>query len=164
MCITRSLCAARKLISSWYRKYYPCIVTHFSFSRVCTQTHAQLLLCFQCLEQILLFTASPSTAESASPDSLKSLTTLYASVGSKLVADILSSHMRCIYSSLQTSQPMALVASAVKLLTAMVLQGPSAARDIQQSFNFGYKPLETLPSRTGVPQVSAEDITVCRLS
>ena len=131
---------------------------------MCTQTHIQLLLCFQCLEQILLFTASPATAESASPDSLKSLTKLCSSVGSKLVADILSSHMRCIYSSLQTSQPMRLIASAVKFLTAMVLQGPSAARDVQQSFNFGYKPLEMLPSRTHVPQVSADDVIVCRLN
>ena len=114
----------------------------------------QLLVCFQCLEQVLLFTASPSLpADSASPDSNKSSAMHYTSVGLKLVATILSSHMRCIYSCLQTTQPMRLVASCLKLLTAMVLQGPSTARDIQQSFNFGYKPLQLLPSRTHQLQV-----------
>ena len=119
--------------------------------------HLQLLVCFQCLEQLLLFTASPSlpttddlhvTASSAT--SAKH----YASVGSTVVSTILTSHMRCIYSCLQTSQPMRLVASWMKLLTAMVLQGPGTARDIQQSFNFGYKPHEILPSRTHLLQVS----------
>ena len=85
-----------------------------------------------------------------------SLAKLYSSIGAKLVAAILSNHMRCIYTSLQSSQPMRLVASCLKLLTAMVLQGPRVARDIQQSFNFGYKPLEVLPSRTHLLEVSAE--------
>ena len=125
------------------------------YNAICTCMHLQLLVCFQCLEQLLLFTASPSlptTADSAA--SPASSAKHYASVGSTLVSTILTNHMRCIYSCLQTSQPMRLVASCLKLLTAMVLQGPGTARDIQQSFNFGYKPLEVLPSRTHLLPVS----------
>jgi hypothetical protein len=117
--------------------------------------HLQLLLCFQCLEQVLLFTASPSLPVTVdSTTSPASSASHYVSVGSMLVSTILTSHMRCIYSCLQTSQPMRLVASCLKLLTAMVLQGPGTARDIQQSFNFGYRPLEVLPSRTHLLEVS----------
>lgn len=104
---------------------------------------------------MLLFTASPSlpAADSTSPGSARASANHYASVGSRLVSTILTSHMRCIYSCLQTTQPMRLVASCLKLLTAMVLQGPATAKDIQQSFNFGYKPLEVLPNRTHLLQV-----------
>ena len=84
------------------------------------------------------------------------LAKLYSSAGAKLVAAILSNHMRCVYTSLQSTQPVRLVASCLKLLTAMVLQGPRVARDIQQNFNFTYKPLDVLPGRTHLLEVSVE--------
>ena len=48
---------------------------------------------------------------------------------------------------------MRLVASCLRLLTAMVAQGPNAAREVQRMFNFGYKPLEVFPTRTHIVQV-----------
>lgn len=109
----------------------------------------QLLLCFECLENILLHIASlDSSAQSDSG------TGMGHSLGHKLVCAILRDHMRPIYSSLMTSCPMKLVASCLRLLTAMVLQGHQAARDVQQGFNFGYKPLIVFPNRTHRVKVS----------
>ena len=137
----------------------------YMYDAICTHCiHLQLQVCFQCLEQLLLWTASPSLPTTV--DSTASSATSakhYASVGTTVVSTILTSHMRCIYSCLQTSQPMRLVASCLKLLTAMVLQGPGTARDIQQSFNFGYKPLEVLPSRTYLLLVSLVDCYVSKV-
>jgi len=63
--------------------------------------------------------------------------------------------MRPVYSSLVTMVPMKLVAACLKLLVAMVAQGPRSARELQQAFNFGYKPLEFLPQKTHKIQVRA---------
>lgn len=103
----------------------------------------QLLLCFECLESVLLHTASLDSSVQS-----ESSTGTGPSLGLKLVSAILHDHMRPIYSSLMTSCPMKLVAACLRLLTAMVLQGHQAARDVQQIFNFGYKPLIVFPNRT----------------
>ena len=108
----------------------------------------QLLLCFKCLEAILLHTASLESAAQSD-----SGTGMGPSAGHQLVGAILRDHMRPIYSSLMASCPMKLVASGLRLLTAMVLQGRLAARDVQQGFNFGYKPLIVFPNRTHRVQV-----------
>ena len=108
----------------------------------------QLLLCFQCLEQVLLFTASTDGHQC-----------INSSAGSKLVQSILRNHMRPVYSSLVTTAPMMLIAACLKLLTAMVTQGPRSAREVQQTFNFGYKPLEFLPHKSHHIQVRALLIT-----
>ena len=97
-----------------------------------------MLLCFECLESILLHAASQSQSDSG----------MGPSPGHKLVGVILRDHMRPLYSALMTSCPMRLVAACLRLLTAMVMQGHTAARDVQQSFNFAYKPLIVFPNRT----------------
>lgn len=100
-----------------------------------------MLLCFECLESILLHTASlQSQSDSGSG--------MGSSPGHKLLGAILQDHMRPLYSALMTSCPMKLVAACLRLLTAMVMQGRTAARDVQQTFNFSYKPLIVFPNRT----------------
>ena len=100
-----------------------------------------MLLCFECLEAILLYTASlQSQSDSGSG--------MGQSPGHKLVGAILRDHMRPLYSALMTSCPMRLVGACLRLLTAMVMQGHTAARDVQQTFNFAYKPLLVFPNRT----------------
>lgn len=113
--------------------------------------YLQLLLCFECLEHVLLHTASLDSSVQS-----ESGTGTGLSLGHKLVSAILRDHMRPIYSSLMTSCPMKLVAACLRLLTAMVLQGHQAARDVQQSFNFGYKPLVVFPNRTHRVKVCSE--------
>lgn len=63
--------------------------------------------------------------------------------------------MRPVYSSLVTTVPMVLIAACLRLLAAMVAQGPRSAREVQQTFNFGYKPLEFLPHKSHLIQVRA---------
>ena len=113
------------------------------------RTHTQLLLCFHCLEQVLLYTASPSSSN------LPSTSTLSHSPGTRLVQTILKNHMRPIYSSLLTAGPNKLIAACLHLLAAMVTQGLVSAREVQLVFNFGYKPLQILPNRTNRIQVGS---------
>ncbi len=119
-----------------------CTIVLYPFLSIPSSPH-QVLLCFQCLEQILLFTASPPTPH-----------TLSHSPGTGLVQAILKDHMRPIYSSLATANPNKLIAACVRVLTAMVAQGNQSARDVQLVFNFGYKPLGMLCGRTHTIQVS----------
>lgn len=56
--------------------------------------------------------------------------------------------MRCVYHTLLSTQPMKLVQSSLRLLTAMVMQGAESAKQVQLVFNFAYKPLETFFNRT----------------
>lgn len=63
--------------------------------------------------------------------------------------------MRPVYSSLVTTVPMVLIAACLRLLAAMVAQGPRSAREVQRTFNFGYKPLEFLPHKSHLIQVRA---------
>ena len=61
-----------------------------------------------------------------------------------------------------TSVPMRLVAACLRALVAMVMQGTESARELQQVFNFGYKPLEVFPNRTNPVQASIDWYrTVC---
>ena len=106
-----------------------------------------MLLCFECLESILLHTASLQTQSDSGSG-------MGQSPGHKLVGTILRGHMRPLYSALMTSCPMRLVAACLRLLTAMVMQGTTTARDIQQTFNFTYKPLSVFPNRTNRIKVS----------
>ena len=128
----------------------------------CLLSHVQLLLCFRCLEQILLYTASTTTLPpaqysapiSSAPSSASSFSKLSHSVGSKLVQAVLQNHMRPIYSSLMSTAPTKLMGSCLGLLAAMVTQGSRSAREVQLIFNFGYKALGVLPSRTNKIPVS----------
>ena len=99
-------------------------------------------MCFSCLEQVLLYTASSESDP------------VLASAGLQLTQSILSTHMRTIYSSLVTAAPARLICACLCLLSAMVTQGPAAAREVLQGFNFGYKPLGLLLAKT-------EKIKVC---
>ena len=111
-----------------------------SYVKVCS---LQMLLCFECLETILLHTASLQASTESDTG-----TGMGSSPGHALVGAILRDHMRPLYSALMPSCPMKLVAACLRLLTAVVMQGRTAARDVQQSFNFAYKPLFVLPNRT----------------
>lgn len=102
----------------------------------------QVILCFKCLEQVLLFTAAPPT--SATPAAVKH----YCTSGHRLVQRLLSGHMRCVYHALLSTQPMRVVLSCFRLLAAMVLQGSASARMVLQGFNCSYKPLETFFGKT----------------
>ncbi len=111
---------------------------------------SQLLLCFELLEEMLLFTASNETSVSSFPTS----TVPYHIIGVKLTQTLTVDHLRVFYSSLMTSVPMRLVAACLRVLVAMVMQGTESARELQQVFNFGYKPLEVFPNRTNPIQAS----------
>ena len=111
------------------------------------------LLCFQCLELILLHTASLEPEISTGTTAASTGTGVRLSPGHLLVSAILRDHMHPLYSSLQVSCPNKLVGATLRLLTAMVVQGHQAARDVQHLFNFGYKPLSLLPGRTHRIQV-----------
>ncbi|CAI8045559.1 Nucleolar pre-ribosomal-associated protein 1, partial [Geodia barretti] len=83
------------------------------------------------------------------------------SPGHKLVGAILRDHMRPLYSALMTSCPMRLVGACLRLLTAMVMQGHTAARDVQQTFNFAYKPLLVFPNRTNRIKGTSDSVRTC---
>ena len=107
----------------------------------------QLLLCFSCLEKILLHTTS-------TPSSSSSSSKFDHTIGRKLVQSLLASHMRPVYFSITSYAPNGLTAAALQLLTAMVAQGPRAARDVQVAFNFNFKPVGLLAHRTAALHVS----------
>lgn len=56
--------------------------------------------------------------------------------------------MRPVYSSLVSVAPHKLTAASLRLLAAMVAQGPASAREVQLVFNFSYKPVGLLPNKT----------------
>ena len=109
----------------------------------------QVLLGFLCLEPVLLFTASqPSDSNFAKE----------RSVGQRLVHQLMESHTKHLHSSLTTSRPDKLTASTLRLLTAMVMQGPSTAREVAAWFNFAYKPVDLLANRTDKIQVRTKEL------
>ncbi len=123
-------------------------------------------MCFQCLEQILLFTAAPPPAtpisdgdpptavpaseEQEVPAMPTSCLTAkqYHTIGHRLVQKLLCNHLKSFYHSLMSSLPMKLVGACLRLLAAMVMQGADSAREIQLVFNFSYKPLVSLVNKT----------------
>lgn len=104
----------------------------------------QLLLCFKCLEPVLLFTSAPPTTATPTPTAIKQFRT----TGHRLVQRLLTHHTRPIYRSLLSTQPTKLAQSCLRLLAAMVMQGLDSARQVQQVFNFGYKPLQAFFGKT----------------
>lgn len=112
----------------------------------------QLLLCFSCLEQVLLLTAALPT--SATPTVMKQLCTS----GRRLVQRLISSHMKSVYHCLLSAVPARLTGACLRLLAAMVMQGADSAREVQLVFNFGYKPLGTFPGKT---TPTSDSSTVC---
>ena len=64
-----------------------------------------------------------------------------------IVQRVLQSHLSLLYSCLNPANPPQVIKSALKLLTAMVTQGASAAREVQRSFDFTLKSLSSLPNK-----------------
>ena len=126
----------------------------------------QLLVCFQCLEQVLLFTAAPPTSgenpttssSGEAPPTVTPTSSLivkqYHTIGHRLVQKLLAQHLKCFYHSLMSSLPMKLVGACLRLLAAMVMQGADSAREVQLVFNFSYKPLAVLVNKTTPISVS----------
>ena len=90
----------------------------------------------------MLFTASQPSGSSKE-----------RSIGQRLVHQLMECHTKHLHSSLTSSKPDKLTASTLRLLTAMVMQGPATAREIAAWFNFAYKPVDLLASRTDKIQV-----------
>ena len=82
------------------------------------------------LEDILLFTADDEH---------------YVTMGSRLATALLESHMTSINYSLSPNKPAVLVAAALKLLTAIVMQGRNTAIEVLNKFDFGSSYLDPLP-------------------
>ena len=89
--------------------------------------------CLEILESILLSTAEDSHLSSRT--------------GMLIVQRVLLSHLSLLYSCLNPANPPEVIKSALKLLTAMVTQGASAAREVQRSFDFTLKSLSSLPNK-----------------
>lgn len=94
------------------------------------------------MEQIFLFTAVVDS-ETKLTDHNK----LYQSIGSRLATCLLSSHLGSIYFSLSPNKPDILCAAALRLLTAVVMQGPATATEFLVLFDFGSSSLNALPHR-----------------
>ena len=95
------------------------------------------------LEQIFLFTAVVDSETTQLTDDNK----LYQSIGSRLATSLLSSHLGSIYFSLSPNKPDILCAAALRLLTAVVMQGPATATEFLVLFDFGLSSLNALPHR-----------------
>ena len=67
--------------------------------------------------------------------------------GMSIVQRVLLRHLSLLYSCLNPANPPEVIKSALKLLTAMVTQGASAAREVQRSFDFSLKSLSSLPNK-----------------
>ena len=85
------------------------------------------------LESILLYTAEESQ--------------LANRLGVSIVQLVLQGHMKLLYSCLNPGNPPEVIKAALKLLTAMVTQGSSTAREVQSSFDFTLKSLGALPNK-----------------
>ena len=68
----------------------------------------------------------------------------------------MEAHSKQLHFSLTTSRPDKLAASTLRLLTAMVMQGPATAKEISSWFNFTYKPVDLLANRTDKIQVCVD--------
>lgn len=67
--------------------------------------------------------------------------------GMSIVQRVLQGHLKLLYSCLNPTSPPEVIKSTLRLLTAMVTQGPSAAREVQRSFDFILKSLSSLPNK-----------------
>uniref|UniRef100_A0A670I5H5 URB1 ribosome biosis homolog n=1 Tax=Podarcis muralis TaxID=64176 RepID=A0A670I5H5_PODMU len=93
---------------------------------------SEMLLIFQALESILLRTASDLSH--------------FSVVGMNIVKKLINSYMRLIYAALY-SESHRLSRQCLILLSAMVSQGPDAARDVYSHFDFNNKFLPSLVKR-----------------
>ena len=73
-----------------------------------------------------------------------------------IVQRFLQSHMKILYTCLNPGNPPDVIKAALRLLTAMVTQGMSAAREVQRSFDFTLKSIGSL--------LNKRDKKVCTLS
>lgn len=89
--------------------------------------------CLEILESVLLFTADA--------------TQLSSRVGMWIVQQVLQGHMKTLYTCLNPGNPPDVIKAALRLLTAMVTQGASAAREVQRSFDFTLKSLGSLTNK-----------------
>ncbi|XP_068755165.1 nucleolar pre-ribosomal-associated protein 1-like isoform X2 [Montipora capricornis] len=89
--------------------------------------------CLEILERILLFTSEQ-----------KHLT---STTGIGIVQNVVQNHMRVLYKCLNSGNPSELIIAALKLLTAMVAQGVSSAREVQGSFDFTLQAIGFLPAK-----------------
>ena len=94
-----------------------------------------------CIEEVLLLTAS-------SPGG-----SFLQSVGHRLSLKLLSCCLPCVYTALSPDKPDALSAAALRMLTAVVMQGSAIARELMNGFDFSVKQLQHLPSKAKVVQV-----------
>ncbi|KAJ7320522.1 hypothetical protein JRQ81_020033 [Phrynocephalus forsythii] len=90
---------------------------------------SEMLLIFQALESILLRTASDLSH--------------FRVVGMNIVKKLINSYMRLIYAALY-SEGHRMSRMGLTLLSAMVTQGPDAARDVYSHFDFNNKFLPSL--------------------
>ena len=89
------------------------------------------------MEQVCLKSASANASEN-----LKL-------AGHNLATNLINNHVKIFYSALSPSAPNVLTATTLRLLTALVAQGPLVAQELLHSFNFSYKALEILPTKVG---------------
>jgi len=89
------------------------------------------------LEQLCIKSASTDASED------------FKLAGHNLAINLIHNHIKIFYSTLSSSAPNILTATTLRLLTAMVAQGPLVAQEILHYFNFAYKPLEMLPTKVG---------------
>ena len=110
-------------------------------------SYLQLILCFELLETVLLFTASSSGH--------------FHSVGVGVVKNVLQNHMRVVYSALAGAGTRRLVLLALKLLTSLVMQSGGCARDVFTLFDFSYKYLEAISRHTKGSNVRTLHFVLC---
>ncbi|XP_038622182.1 nucleolar pre-ribosomal-associated protein 1 [Tachyglossus aculeatus] len=101
----------------------------------------EMLLVLQALEAILLRTASDLAH--------------LRIVGTNIVKTLIHNHMKVLYASLFASGYQ-MSRACLNLMSAMVAQGPDAARDVYSHFDFNKKPLQALVTKRnpkGLPDV-----------
>ena len=70
-----------------------------------------------------------------------------------IVQQVLQNHMKLLYTCLHPGNPPDVIMTTLRLLTAMVTQGVTAAREVQRSFDFTLKAIGALPNKRD-PKVS----------
>ena len=91
------------------------------------------------LESVLLFTAEDKQFSTRT--------------GMAIVQHILQNHMKLLYTCLNPGNPPDVIKTTLRLLTAMVTQGVTAAREVQRSFDFTLNAIGALPNKRD-PKVS----------
>ncbi|CAH3023890.1 unnamed protein product, partial [Porites evermanni] len=93
----------------------------------------EIQACLEILESVLLFTAGD-----------KQLSTR---TGMAIVQQVLQNHIKLLYTCLHPGNPPDVIMTTLRLLTAMVTQGMTAAREVQRSFDFTLKAIGALPNK-----------------